>query len=134
MLSRGGSVVRLAGLYTLDRGPHTFWLKNGTVTSNADGLVNTLHYDDAARVAVAACLYGKIRCSDICRCACWPFVTTLSDLHRYLSNDKFFIMIPGVAGTAYLACDDEPVTREEICAAALASGRFPDLKMPQVRY
>ena len=39
-----------------------------------------------------------------------------------------------MAGTAYLACDDEPVTREEICAAALASGRFPGLSMPQVRY
>ena len=59
MLSRGGSVVRLAGLYTADRGPHTMWLKNGTVTSNADGLVNTLHYEDAAKVAIATCLYGK---------------------------------------------------------------------------
>lgn len=39
----------------------------------------------------------------------------------------------GVAGTVYLACDDEPVTREEICAAALASGLFPGLSMPKVR-
>ena len=51
-----------------------------------------------------------------------------------LTSDYFIIIqIPGVAGTAYLACDDEPVTREEICAAALASGKFPGLKMPQVR-
>ena len=60
VLSRGGSVVRLAGLYTEDRGPHTFWIKNGTVSTNADGYVNTLHYDDAAKVAIAACLYGKV--------------------------------------------------------------------------
>lgn len=36
----------------------------------------------------------------------------------------------GVAGTAYLACDDEAVTREEICAASLASGLFPGSVMP----
>ena len=39
----------------------------------------------------------------------------------------------GVAGTAYLACDDEPITREEICASAIASGQFPGLVMPKVR-
>lgn len=144
MLSRGGSVVRLAGLYSLDRGPHTFWLKNGTVSSNADGLVNTLHYDDAARVAVATCLYGEIYLS---YCRLTTVLLLPAEMSFYvLANLRsicivscltsvyfFIILIPGVAGTAYLACDDEPVTREEICAAALASGRFPDLKMPQVR-
>lgn len=59
VLSRGGSVVRLAGLYAKDRGPHTFWINSGSVASNADGLVNTLHYEDAAQVAIATCLYGK---------------------------------------------------------------------------
>lgn len=93
VLSRGGSVVRLAGLYTADRGPHTMWLRNGTVSSNADGLVNMLHYEDAASVAVAA-------------------------------------LLRGAAGTAYLAADDEPLTRQEICASALASGRFPGAGMP----
>jgi hypothetical protein len=41
-------------------------------------------------------------------------------------------MLRGAAGTVYLAADDEPMTREEICKAALASGRFPDAKMPVV--
>jgi hypothetical protein len=59
VLSRGGSVVRLAGLYSDTRGPHTFWLKNGTVSSNADGLINCLHYEDAAKIAVTTCLNGK---------------------------------------------------------------------------
>ena len=59
ILSRGGSVVRLAGLYALNRGPHTFWLNNGTVNANADGLVNCLHYEDAAKVSITACLNGK---------------------------------------------------------------------------
>ena len=79
-----------------DRGPHTFWLKNGTVNSNADGLVNMLHYEDGASAAIAT-------------------------------------MLRGVAGTVYLAADDEPLTREEICQSALASGRFPGAKPPVVR-
>ena len=79
-----------------DRGPHTFWLKNGTVNSNPDGIVNMLHYEDAASAAIAAVLRGA-------------------------------------AGTAYLAADDEPLTREEICKSALASGRFPGANMPVVR-
>jgi hypothetical protein len=70
-------VVRLAGLYTLDRGPHTFWLKNGTCTSNADGLVNTLHYEDAARVAIAACLYGENHRFYYCLCAFHLFILSL---------------------------------------------------------
>jgi hypothetical protein len=42
-----------------NRGPHTFWLKNGTVDSNADGLVNMLHYEDAGSAAIAALLRGE---------------------------------------------------------------------------
>ena len=30
----------------------------------------------------------------------------------------------------YLACDDLPVSRKEICEAALLSGLFPDAVMP----
>ena len=42
------------GLYNTMRGPHTFWLRNGTVDGNADGLINMLHYEDAAEACVAA--------------------------------------------------------------------------------
>eukprot|EP01041_Mallomonas_annulata_P011016 gene11017-23014_t len=52
--SRGGSILRLAGLYTSSRGPHTMWLRNGTIDGNADGVVNMLHYEDAAHAAIAA--------------------------------------------------------------------------------
>lgn len=55
---RGGCVIRLAGLYTETRGPHTFWLRNGTVDANADGLINMLHYADAAGASIAAALRG----------------------------------------------------------------------------
>ena len=67
VLSRGGSVVRLAGLYAKDRGPHTFWINSGSVASNADGLVNMLHYEDAAQVAIATCLYGECA-AFVCEC------------------------------------------------------------------
>lgn len=48
-----GCVIRLSGLYTLDRGPHTFWLSRGAVSSHPDGPINLIHYDDAAAAVVA---------------------------------------------------------------------------------
>ena len=93
MIKREGSVIRLAGLYTVDRGPHTFWIKNGEVDSNADGMVNLLHYEDAADVCVEALVSGK-------------------------------------PGMIYLASDDEPVTRENLCKAAVASGSIQNAEMP----
>ncbi|BAM81605.1 hypothetical protein, conserved [Cyanidioschyzon merolae strain 10D] len=51
----GGTVLRLAGLYTLERGPHRFWLSRGTVTGGPpDGLISLVSYHDAARAVVAA--------------------------------------------------------------------------------
>jgi nucleoside-diphosphate-sugar epimerase len=54
VLSNGGACLRLAGLYTLDRGAHNFWLGKETVAGRSDGIVNLLHYDDAAGAVVAA--------------------------------------------------------------------------------
>jgi len=93
VLIRKGAVVRLAGLYTKDRGPHTFWLKNGTVDAAATGCINMLHYEDAASVAIAA-------------------------------------LEKAAPGGIYLASDDNPLTRRELCQAALDSGLFPTLSMP----
>lgn len=90
---RGGSVIRLAGLYTETRGPHTMWLRNGTVDAAADGIINLLHYSDASNVALAALLRGS-------------------------------------PGSIYLACDDDPISRRDICEAALASGLFPGTTLP----
>eukprot|EP00850_Spirogloea_muscicola_P002785 SM000011S18963 [mRNA] locus=s11:167333:169836:+ [translate_table: standard] len=63
VLKVGGNVVRFAGLYisaaqssqeyTLERGPHTFWLKKGSVDSRPDHLLNLIHYEDAASLCVA---------------------------------------------------------------------------------
>ena len=55
-LSAKGSVLRLAGLYTLERGAHSYWLEkgDGTVKGSKGGTINLLHYDDAAGACVAA--------------------------------------------------------------------------------
>lgn len=59
VLANGGGCLRLAGLYTLDRGAHSFWLKSGKdVTGREDGIINLLHYDDAAGSALAAVAAG----------------------------------------------------------------------------
>lgn len=42
-----------------------------------------------------------------------------------------FIVL-GTPRLVYMASDDTPLTRAEICEAALASNLYPDCKMPQV--
>ena len=60
----GGCCLRLAGLYNLQRGPHNFWLTSGKgVSGGANGLINMLHYDDAARACLAAVKAGPTVCS-----------------------------------------------------------------------
>eukprot|EP00271_Cylindrocystis_brebissonii_P000828 TRINITY_DN11011_c0_g1_i1.p1 TRINITY_DN11011_c0_g1~~TRINITY_DN11011_c0_g1_i1.p1 ORF type:complete len:364 (-),score=45.21 TRINITY_DN11011_c0_g1_i1:659-1750(-) len=53
VLSVGGCVVRLAGLYLQDRGAHTFWMSKGSVDSRPDHIVNLIHYEDAASLCAA---------------------------------------------------------------------------------
>jgi len=57
----GGCALRLAGLYTLERGAHNYWLEKCSDTGiqgREDGIVNLLHYDDAASAALAAVRVG----------------------------------------------------------------------------
>lgn len=59
VLANNGSCLRLAGLYTLTRGAHNFWVTSGKdVSGRADGLINQLHYDDAAGAVLAALSAG----------------------------------------------------------------------------
>lgn len=65
VLSRGGNVIRLAGLYTATRGPHSYWLQrakdlSGTaqassavIQGSAEDVLNMLHYEDAASAVIA---------------------------------------------------------------------------------
>eukprot|EP00913_Durusdinium_trenchii_P029950 g28066.t1 len=81
-----GAVLRLAGLYDLDRGPHSYWLKVGVVKGAPAGLINLVHYDDAASAVVKA-LQAKIR-------------------------------------EVFVVADGQPLSRREICEAAVASKRY----------
>jgi len=54
VFSASGNVVRYVGLYHCNRGAHTFFLRQGTVARPGSYLVNLLHYEDAASMAVAA--------------------------------------------------------------------------------
>lgn len=62
-LEAGGCCIRLAGLYNLSRGPHNFWITSGKgVTSSPDGIINLLHYEDAATACLAALKAGPSVC------------------------------------------------------------------------
>ncbi|XP_007035479.2 PREDICTED: uncharacterized protein LOC18603437 [Theobroma cacao] len=60
VLDFGGCVVRLAGLYKLDRGAHFYWLQKGTVDCRPDHILNLIHYEDAASLSVTI-LKKKLR-------------------------------------------------------------------------
>ena len=47
------------GLYLEDRGAHNYWLTQDEVAQRPDGLINQIHYQDAAAAAVAALFRGK---------------------------------------------------------------------------
>eukprot|EP00250_Pteridium_aquilinum_P020988 c25001_g5_i1 orf=55-1065(+) len=52
VLQAGGTVLRLAGLYTKERGPHAYWAKKGIVDARPDHILNLIHYEDAASLCV----------------------------------------------------------------------------------
>ncbi|CAJ1962251.1 unnamed protein product [Sphenostylis stenocarpa] len=57
VLEFGGSVLRLSGLYIsfleFYKGAHVYWLEKGIVESRPDHILNLIHYEDAASLAVA---------------------------------------------------------------------------------
>ncbi len=90
----GGTVLRLAGLYLLRRGAHNAYLGMEEVKARPDGLINQVHYQDAASATVAA-------------------------------------LLRGAEGGVYVAADDAPLSREEICAVALRSPAFRGRAAPR---
>ena len=59
LLTAGALVVRLAGLYDHQRGPHRAYLRTRTSPRRPDGLISLIHYDDAARLCVQALSRGR---------------------------------------------------------------------------
>ncbi len=95
-IQQGGCALRLAGLYTLERGAHNYWLdtsgtaKGRKTLGRGDGIVNLLHYEDAASAVLAAILVG-------------PKVNS---------------------GKTFLISDGNPTTRRGICESAMKHSRY----------
>jgi nucleoside-diphosphate-sugar epimerase len=91
-LSAGGNVLRLVGLYHSNRGAHTFFARQQEVARPGKYVVNLLHYEDAASLAVA-----------ILKGAGSP------GGEPYRSR-------------VFLGCDNHPITFENMMAAVFDSG------------
>ena len=105
---KGGSVLRLAGLYLLDRGAHNFWLGDtaeltkAEIAGRSDSMINLLHYDDAAGSVVAA-------------------------LKKTISNSGD----DSQGGKIFLVSDGNPMTRLQICESSLKNKRYADRTIPK---
>jgi nucleoside-diphosphate-sugar epimerase len=55
----GGCIVRLAGLYNEERGPHIYLLKSMKIRSSPNSFLNLIHSDDAATLCVKALQAGE---------------------------------------------------------------------------
>jgi len=108
VLENGGIAIRYGGLYTKCRGAHSYWLRENSssevekecrkpneFSSCPNGLINLIHYDDAARLLLKALL------------------------HAHESSKKLF-----------LASDGVPISRENICKAALRCPFYKERLMP----
>ena len=98
----GGITIRFGGLYTKTRGAHNFWLGDTAkeFTSSPNGLINLIHYDDAAKCTIK----GLLKCSNL-----------KADTSKKL---------------LFLASDGVPISRENICKAALQCPAYKEKCMP----
>ena len=109
---RRGLRPRLAGLYHAQRGAHTFFLRMGTVDRWGGYTVNLLHYEDAARLAEAvlsgAGLTGSGDDGGGAPSRCSPSPSPPSSWRS----------------RAFLGTDGAPITFQDMCDAAVASGSY----------
>jgi nucleoside-diphosphate-sugar epimerase len=61
VLEAKGNVVRLAGLYSIDRGPHAYWFRTRQVRGSPTDQVNLIHYDDAASLVFCVLCRQELR-------------------------------------------------------------------------
>lgn len=83
-LQGNGNVVRLVGLYHCNRGAHTFFLKMKEVARPGGYVVNLIHYEDAARLAMSVSTPWLLAAllaaaSDTCGPAAHPHVPMIAE-------------------------------------------------------
>lgn len=100
-----GRVVRLAGLYSLERGAHSYFIRAASAEDakplggRAGSFVNLVHYEDAASMVVAVLERGARGGPE--------------------------------ARRVFLATDCSPIMKEEICEAALLHPMYSGGKKPE---
>lgn len=114
IVTRGGSIMRLAGLYDAQRGPHSYWLRQGSVEGSAEGTLNMLHYEDAAAICIRA-LLTDVPGSNI-------------ETSIYSNSNRQSLVLENQ--NIFLAADDTPISRIDVCRAAVASKQFGELPLP----
>jgi nucleoside-diphosphate-sugar epimerase len=119
MLAAGAAVVRLAGLYDRDRGPHRVYLRTARSPRRPDGLISLIHYDDAASLCVEALERGRsgaiyLGCDDqpITR---WELVRAAVRSRRYrtLTDPTQICSFTGTEGPLGRRCDNS-WTRQQL--------------------
>lgn len=117
---RNGIVIRLAGLYSLSRGAHNYWLGDTVdqtkteIAGRSDSLINLLHYDDAAGSVVAA-LKRRLRPNH-------DDEESKEEEKEKDDNDK---------SELFLISDGHPVTRRQICESSLKNKRYENRTIPK---
>ncbi|KXG32499.1 uncharacterized protein LOC8075362 [Sorghum bicolor] len=97
VLEAGGCVLRLAGLYKSDRGPHVYWLSKGTLDVRPDHILNLIHYEDAASLAIAI-MKKRLRSRIFVGCDNEP-LSRLEIMDRVNRSGKFETQFQGFTGT-----------------------------------
>lgn len=115
VLEAGGAVVRLAGLYDHDRGPQRVFLRMETSPRRPDGLLNLIHYEDAATLCTAALQGGRagrvyVGC-DGAPISRQELVDATARSHRYGSGGHRCRFV-GTEGPLGRRCDNEATRRE----------------------
>lgn len=97
----GGRVIRFAGLYDLDRGAHKFFLSTGRCSGHRQGLINLIHYDDAASLVVQCLIRDQSTSGD--------------------ENGEVRV---------FLGADCAPLSNEKLCTCTLSHPAYSGLSMP----
>ncbi|CAL4963673.1 unnamed protein product [Urochloa decumbens] len=97
VLEAGGCVLRLVGLYKSDRGPHVYWLSKGTLDARPDHILNLIHYEDAASLAIAI-MNKRLRSRIFVGCDNEP-LSRQEIMDRVNRSGKFDTEFQGFTGT-----------------------------------
>jgi nucleoside-diphosphate-sugar epimerase len=118
----GGCCLRLAGLYNLYRGPHNYWLTSHkeTIPSTPYGIVNLLHYEDAANACYHALKLGRSILQPPQQHPSSSTTTTTSPAPNHPSKQNVFLI-----------SDGHPLTRYQICQYAQMASYYQNCTIPQ---